>query len=159
MVHQQRLTTGQGTKSESTGRDTAGSFQGFRSPNYTMVPDELFDEVMADLSGAELKVLLYIIRRTYGFKKQSDDISLNQICHGITTRGGHVLDHGTGLSRSTVKVALHTLLARNIIIAAHRASSQHGYEATTYQLNIAVPEGKPGQNPPGPKIGLALGRK
>ena len=55
-------------------------FPGFRSPNYTMVPDDLFDDLMAGLSGAELKVLLYIIRRTFGFKKHSDDISLNQIC-------------------------------------------------------------------------------
>ena len=52
-------------------------------------------------------------------------------------------------------MALQTLLARNIIIAAHRTSSQHGYEATTYQLNIAAPEGKPELDPPGPKIGLA----
>ena len=44
-------------------------FRGFDSPNYTQVPDILFDERMAHLSGAELKVLLYIIRRTFGFKK------------------------------------------------------------------------------------------
>jgi hypothetical protein len=43
-------------------------FKGFLSPRYTQVPDELFDELMAYLSGAELKVLLYIIRRTFGFK-------------------------------------------------------------------------------------------
>jgi hypothetical protein len=39
-------------------------FQGFASPNYAQVPDALFDELLPDLSGAELKVLLYIIRRT-----------------------------------------------------------------------------------------------
>jgi hypothetical protein len=31
-------------------------FQGFQSPNYTQVPDELIDHLMIDLSGAELKV-------------------------------------------------------------------------------------------------------
>jgi hypothetical protein len=30
-----------------------------------MVPDQLFDELLVELSGAELKVLLYIIRRTF----------------------------------------------------------------------------------------------
>ncbi len=35
------------------------NFKGFISPRYTQVPDELFDELMAHLSGAELKVLLY----------------------------------------------------------------------------------------------------
>jgi hypothetical protein len=58
-------------------------FKGFISPRYTQVPDALFDELMAYLSGAELKVLLYIIRRTFGFKKESDNISLRQICNGI----------------------------------------------------------------------------
>jgi hypothetical protein len=53
------------------------TFKGYSSPNYTPVPDELFDEQLPDLSGAELKLLLYIIRRTFGFKKESDNISLN----------------------------------------------------------------------------------
>jgi hypothetical protein len=46
-------------------------FKGYTSPNYTQVPDELFDEQLPHLSGAELKVLLYIMRRTFGFKKTS----------------------------------------------------------------------------------------
>ena len=47
---------------------TPRPFRGFRSPSYTQVPDELFDELLVELSGGELKVLLYIIRRTFGFK-------------------------------------------------------------------------------------------
>ena len=86
-------------------------FKGFISPRYTQVPDALFDELMAYLSGAELKVLLYIIRRTFGFKKDSDTISLKQICQGITTREGDVLDKGTGLSLSTVQIALRACYA------------------------------------------------
>ena len=49
-------------------------FPGFRSPNYTQVPDKVFDELLSELNLAELKVLLYIIRRTFGFKKSSDNI-------------------------------------------------------------------------------------
>jgi hypothetical protein len=45
------------------------TYKGYLSPNYIPVPDELFDEQLPDLSGSELKVLLYIIRRTFGFKK------------------------------------------------------------------------------------------
>src|SRR5919107_3547220 len=89
-------------------------FKGFLSPRYTQVPDELFDELMAHLSGAELKVLLYIIRRTFGFKKDTDTISLKQICSGITTREGEVLDRGTGLSLSTVQLAMKGLLEKTV---------------------------------------------
>src|SRR2546427_11455404 len=81
-------------------------FRGFQSPNFTQVPDEFFDFLLPRLSGAEIKVLLYIMRRTFGWKKASDDISFSQICEGITTREGDVLDEGTGLSKSTAQVAI-----------------------------------------------------
>ena len=110
-------------------------FKGFLSPRYTQVPDELFDELMAHLSGAELKVLLYIIRRTFGFKKDSDHISLRQICHGIKTREGEVLDRGTGLSLSTVQIALKGLLEKNCVITEKNRSKEKGDEPTTYSLN------------------------
>jgi hypothetical protein len=111
-------------------------FKGFISPRYTQVPDELFDELMAYLSGAELKVLLYIIRRTFGFKKDSDNISLRQICHGIKTREGEILDKGTGLSLSTVQIALKGLLEKNCVITERNRSKEKGDEPTTYSLNM-----------------------
>ena len=111
-------------------------FKGFISPRYTQVPDELFDDLMAYLSGAELKVLLYIIRMTFGFKKDSDNISLSQICHGIKTREGEVLDKGTGLSLSTVQIALKGLLEKNCVITARNRSREKGDEPTTYSLHM-----------------------
>src|SRR6478672_9655611 len=62
------------------------AFEGFSSPSYTQVPDELFDALMPSLGDAELRVLLYIIRRTFGFKRDADAISLSQMVSGITTR-------------------------------------------------------------------------
>ena len=131
----------------------SSAFPGFRVPSYTMVPDELFDDLMADLSGSALKVLLYIVRRTFGFKKQSDAISLTQLCCGITTRDGRPLDRGTGLSRSTVILALKELTGKNIIIATRHGNDRHGNEATTYRLHMASTA--PAVDPaPGPKISL-----
>src|SRR3954470_22792096 len=101
---------------------TEESFRGYVSPKYTQIPDVLFDEQLPDLSGAELKVLLYIMRRTFGFKKDADDISMNQIASGITTREGPVLDRGTGLSKSTVQVAIKGLVDKRIVITTKRVS-------------------------------------
>lgn len=117
----------------------AYQFPGFRSPTYTIVPDELFDELLSLLSGAELKVLLYIIRRTFGFKKSSDDISLTQICRGIVTKDGRVLDQGTGLHRETAVLALKGLIEKNVITAIHNNSTEKGHEATTYGLAFMPP--------------------
>ena len=66
-------------------------------PNSTQIPDVILDRWMSQLTGAELKVLLYVARRTYGFGKSSDRISLQQIARGIRRRDGSVLDLGTGL--------------------------------------------------------------
>jgi hypothetical protein len=117
-------------------RRPATSFEGFSSPSYTQVPDELFDVLMSYLADAELRVLLYIIRRTFGFKRDADAISLSQMVSGITTRDGRVLDHGTGLSKATVARGLKGLRDKGIIIAERHSSAERGHEATSYRLKF-----------------------
>src|SRR5687768_16486394 len=118
-------------------------FQGFSSPNTTPVPDVLFDELLLQLDNAELRVLLYIIRRTYGFKKSSDDISIGQMVDGITRRDGTVLDGGTGMAKSSVTRALSGLLAKKIIVARRNQSRERGNEPTTYALRLKTEEQVP----------------
>jgi hypothetical protein len=123
-------------------------FSGFHSPNYTMVPDQLFDELLVELSGAELKALLYITRRTFGFKRESDAISLSQMLSGITTKDGRVLDRGVGLSKPSLLSALRSLVARNIIETERRRSAERGDEPTVYRLRFATVAPKPTETPP-----------
>jgi phage replication O-like protein O len=111
-------------------------FLGFRSPRYTQVPDELFDLLLPRLSGAELKVLLYIVRRTFGWKKDSDRISLSQFENGITRRTGEVLDGGTGLSSRAVRLALQSLVEKNVLIKKRVTTLEKGHESTEYALNV-----------------------
>lgn len=126
---------------DDRGRDGPNwaTFSGYASPNYTMVPDQLFDEHLPYLSGAELKVLLYIIRRTFGFKKDSDNISLGQMLQGIQRRDGTALDRGVGLTKKTLLQALRSLQDKNLLLAEQRQSLERGNEPTNYRLNIASP--------------------
>lgn len=88
-------------------KDEKEVFEGFSVPNGTIVPDEFFDVALARITNlAEIKVIAYTIRRTFGFKKHQDRISISQYVDGITTREGRVLDSGTGLARSSVVVGL-----------------------------------------------------
>lgn len=134
-------------------------FTGFALPNYTQVPDALFDELLPDLSGAELKVLLYIIRRTLGFKKPADDISLKQICEGIITRDGRMLDHGTGLAVSTASKAVKSLEEWGVIEAIRNQSAERGSEPTTYRLQLVAEGVYENRRRGGPKIEEARLRK
>ena len=114
-------------------------FDGFRSPRYTQVPDELFDVLLPRLKEGELKVLLYIVRRTFGFKKDADTISLKQMVEGIKTRDGAVLDSGTGLSRPGVTKAVKGLMEKGIITAVRNRSEEKGDQPTTYALRVIDP--------------------
>ncbi len=141
------------TKEESPDRAT---FRGYASPNYTPVPDELFDEQLPDLSGAELKVLLYIIRRTFGFKKDSDNISLSQMLTGVVTRDGRVLDRGVGLSKKTLLHAIKSLEGQNAIVTERRQSAERGNEPTCYRLNMIETAGVKSTPPLGEKLHQGL---
>jgi hypothetical protein len=112
-------------------------FRGFRYPYYTQVPNEILDELLPDLTGAELKVLLYIVRRTFGFQKDADAIGLKQLVQGIRTRDGRQQDRGTGLAESSVIRARDGLLEKGIIVAERRGSKAHGDETTVYSLRFA----------------------
>ena len=81
---------------------------------------------LSELSGAELKVVLYVARRTYGFGKESDNISLNQMAEGMQRRDGTILDRGTGLSRSTVKTACTSLVERGFLLKTTNLSEKTG---------------------------------
>jgi len=114
-------------------------FPGFSAPHYTQVPDVIFDELLHILSGAELKVLLYIIRRTFGFKKASDDISLNQMLNGIVRKGGERLDSGCGIKNKTsLSQALQNLEKMGIIVKKRNTSPQKKDLPTTYSLKLAA---------------------
>ena len=119
--------------------DQTWVFSGFSEPRYTLIPDVFFDEIMVHLSEAELKVLLYIFRRTFGFKKESDTISLRQMVEGIVTRDGRVLDHGAGIAKSSAWRGIKGLVAKNIIETIRNSSTARGDEATTYRLIFREP--------------------
>ena len=71
---------------------------------YVRIANELFDAIlMSRLSGRQIKVLLAILRKTYGFNKKSDEIGLSQ------------LSEMTSLARSHISVTIKELAALNII--------------------------------------------
>jgi len=138
----------------------------FKVPSHTQVPNEIFDELMHDLSGAEFKVLCYIARRTYGFHRIEDSISLKQICSGILTRDGRRLDHGTGLARSTAVVAIRALVNRSLILAVRsretstRPGAGERFEVNRYRIVVEESgEYREDSTDGGPKTGTGSVRK
>ncbi len=104
-------------------------------PTTTPLPDEIYDDWAPKLGEAELKVLLYIVRRTLGFGKGADAISLTQFINRIVTRDGRVLDHGCGIkSRPNVVRALKGLDDKGLIQVTKGTTTVGDKDVTVYAL-------------------------
>jgi hypothetical protein len=101
-------------------------------PNTTQLPNLVLDLLIPRLPEAEARCFLYICRRTYGFHRESDKISFSQFINGIVGRDGKRLDHGTGLSRQSVSMALkHLAYAKAISVVKSRATN-------SYKINLLM---------------------
>ena len=85
------------------------------------------DKHLHELPGSSLKVLLYIWRRTAGWGKAVDMMTIRQISDGIVTRNGKRLDHGTGLSRRAIVNAIQDLGNRGLIAVDRREGKPSRY--------------------------------
>lgn len=94
-------------------------------PNTTQVPNILLDEVIPKLKPGAVRVLLAIVRFTYGYGKSSDRISLNQ------------LQTITGLSRWGVVEAVNGL---GDLVMVKQGTKGRG--ANEYTLNLDITTGK-----------------
>lgn len=75
------------------------------------------------LSPTEQKVLDYILRHTWGYKKDKDAISLSQFINGIKKTDGTVIDKGTGIrNEKTVRKALKGLVVKGFIERQDRSN-------------------------------------
>jgi hypothetical protein len=108
------------------------------NPNFTQIPNYFLDEISYSLSPSQIKVALYIMRRTYGFRKMSDRISISQICRGIKDRDGNKLDNGTGLSNRSVIDALNALESIGLIKMEKRPNCTTRITINTSGENISL---------------------
>jgi len=111
-------------------------FRPLTAPRYTQIPDILIDEWAPHLSPAELRVVLYVARRTFGFHKERDAISLSQLCNGITAHDGRRLDYGTGLSRKGVISACASLSAKGLLSISKQRTPDGDNEINIYTLIV-----------------------
>jgi hypothetical protein len=114
-------------------------FQGFNQPNTTPTPNQFYDELLSSVKTlAELKVILYVIRHTYGWGKLVDRISLSQFVDGIQG-----VDGGTGLSLSSVQRGLATAIDNGYIVryvVCQSCGSPIDDRATVERLSVGTEE-------------------
>ncbi|MGH2411291.1 MAG: helix-turn-helix transcriptional regulator [Chloroflexota bacterium] len=118
------------------------AFPGLYPPLYTQTPDVFFDWVAPFLPEIELRVLLYLIRRTLGFKKQGDQITVEQIAGGIVTREGSRLDWGARLGERSVQRALAGLETKGLIERHRQLDPDRGWRPSYIRLRLCDQDGE-----------------
>ena len=103
---------------------TVKDIGGILVPSAFQVPNEVVDEGwLKELGGAEVKVLLFIIRKTFGFNKIAGDrIPLSQIIAG------------TGLSRQSSVSAIRVLEQCQLIRVIRGTAPDGTRKINFYQL-------------------------
>ncbi len=79
------------------------SRKAIQEPNFFQCPNIIIDEYLKELSGSELKCFLFIVRKTKGWHKDFDAISISQF------------EEYTGLSNRAVIDACNSLVSRGFI--------------------------------------------
>lgn len=92
------------------------------APTYFQTPNDLVDHWLPKLGEAEVKILLVVFRKTFGWHKQRDQISLSQF------------QKLTGLNRTNASRAIQSLVDKGIIIK--QITGKFGSEKVYYELVI-----------------------
>ena len=84
---------------------------------FTAIANEILEQlVKTSLLGSEYQVLLFLLRKTYGYQKKEDIISLSQY------------QKGTGLSRPTVVKTLKNLITRRMLVKMYLPDSRISFK-------------------------------
>ena len=73
--------------------------EGFAEPeqNWSKLPHQLIEALPLIETIGEMKVILYVLRHTWGYHDDEKKITLDEFCNGRKRRDGSRLDGGTGL--------------------------------------------------------------
>jgi phage replication O-like protein O len=97
------------------------------APNFTQIPNVVFDYWMPRLSLAAQSILFAICRKTFGWHKTTDTISKNQLIKC------------TGISKNTIQKAIEELESFELLIK-HSHQNEYGHQPNTYSLNVDKPD-------------------
>lgn len=116
-----------------------GTFGGFETPkqNYSKMPHSLIDSLPLIKTVSELKVILYILRHTWGYSEfgKPKKITLDEMCDGRKRRDGTRMDNGTGLSPNSIRSGASDAVEHGFLLVEKDESDKARVE-TYYCLNI-----------------------
>ena len=90
--------------------------------NSFQLPNSVVDELLADLTGAELKCYLLVVRKTKGWNKEIDSISIGQFMEV------------TGLSNRSVITACDSLVEKGLLVRSGGERRLNTYSVKSFNI-------------------------
>ena len=91
--------------------------------NSFQLPNSVVDELLADLTGAELKCYLLVVRKTKGWNKEIDSISIGQFMEV------------TGLSNRSVITACDSLVEKGLLVRSGGERRLNTYSVRSFNIS------------------------
>lgn len=107
----------------------------FKRSNTTPIPNDVLDWLPGELNGGEQKVMVYLCRRTFGFHRDYEAVSFQQLAKGLWINGRQV-DTGAGLSERAAKTAVKALEDKGLIWVGRYTDSITGHVANQYAVLV-----------------------
>jgi hypothetical protein len=121
-------------------------FPGFDIPrqNWSKLPHAMIEQLPNVTSLAEMKVILYILRHTWGYQEfnQAKRITLDEFQNGRKRKDGNRIDAGVGMSANAIRDGLRRAVADGFILQTSDGRDE-GRSSHEYELRIRVQELNP----------------
>lgn len=110
----------QGDRPRQAGSGEIMTFKGFERPeqNYSKLPHSFIDVLPQIDTMAEMKVVLYLLRHTWGFSEfgKPKKLTTDEFCNGRKKKDQSRMDNGTGLSENSVRSGLEKAIEHGFIL-------------------------------------------
>jgi len=93
-------------------------------PNTTQIPNIVLDHWIHELDELEFKVLLFICRKTFGWRKKKDRISISQICEFLNK------------TERPIQKAINRLIHFKLLIRTFNKTSVGDNAPNSYEINV-----------------------
>lgn len=114
------------------------NFTGFFEPeeNWSKLPHQFIESMNAIDSLAEMKVVLYVLRHTWGFQDREKRITLDEFCDGRKRKDGSRLDAGTGMSANAIRDGIQRAIDDGFIVITHEDTSDKARIKRWYAMRM-----------------------
>ncbi len=122
------------------------NFNGFTKPqeNWSKLPHQFIERLNTINSLAELKIILYTIRHTWGYGDDYKKITVDEFMNGRKRKDGSRIDNGTGLVKTSVisgiKKAIKDEFLFEYIDDSDKGRIKKIYSLTKQGYKVCTPE-------------------